>query len=82
MTGRGAGYCAGNNVAGWQMSGGVGRGRGFRRNGQSRGFFRNQAQPVAAAADSMGLQEKMDALQSQLSSLQQQLADLSGQNEK
>lgn len=81
MTGRGAGYCAGNNAAGWQSSGAGRRPRGFRRNGNLRGFFRNHAPQAVPAADPMVLQKQIDALQVQLASLEQQLAEMGGKKE-
>lgn len=77
MTGRGAGYCAGNNAPGRQRSGGRML-RAFRRHGAARGFFRSHAQPAAAPADPTGLQEKIDALQEQIASLKQELAEKDG----
>ncbi len=83
MTGRGAGYCAGNSAAGWEAAGqGAGRSRQFRRCGPPRGYFREHAQHTVAAADAMILQEKIDALQAQLTSLQSQLVAITGQDEK
>lgn len=78
MTGRGAGYCAGNNAPGWMSGGGGGMQRGFRRGGKPRGFFRNHAQHAVASADTMVLQEKIDALHAQLASLEEQLANIAG----
>jgi len=74
MTGRGAGYCAGNNAPGWQTPGGGGMQRGFRRSGKPRGFFRSHARHAAASAEA----GEIDALHAKLSSLERQLATIMG----
>lgn len=81
MTGRGAGYCAGNNAPGWKIPGGGRMLRGFRRHGTARGFFRNHAQHAVTVAEPMVLEKKIDALQVQLASLEQQLAEMDGKKE-
>jgi len=80
MTGRGAGYCAGNNAPGWQTPAG-GVQSGFRHSGKPRGFFRNHAQHAVASAEAMVLQGKIDDLHAKLTSLEQQLANLTGKQE-
>jgi len=75
MTGRGAGYCAGNNAPGWSFGGG-GMQQGFRRNGKPQGGFRNHTQHAVASAETMVLMGKIDALHAKLASLEQQLADI------
>lgn len=76
MTGRGAGKCAGNSVAGWQTSGG-----GRRCGTHPRGYFRQHAQHAVAAADTMVLQGKIDTLHAQLALLEQQLVELGAKKE-
>lgn len=79
MSGRGAGYCAGNNAPGWQApGGGAGKQRGFRRSGKPRGFFRGHAQHAVASAEATMLQGKIDDLHAKLTSLEQQLARVTG----
>ncbi|WP_372808840.1 DUF5320 domain-containing protein [Pontiella sp.] len=78
MTGRGAGYCSGNNAPGWQVAGGGGMQRGACANGKPHGFFRSHAQHAVTSADALVLQGKIDELHAKLASLEKQLADLGG----
>jgi len=63
MTGRGLGPCAGGQPAG--MRGGMGR--GFRRNGNPRGFFRRRGEAA-----------ELSALRSDIAALRQAVAELKG----
>lgn len=92
MTGRGLGYCAGNDVPGFAVSGGLGRGRGgvFGRGlGMRRGFGRGlrlcwnvgnmpAESPVDEAA---GLKAQLGALENAVSALKQRLSEFENQGE-
>lgn len=75
MTGRGMGYCAGNNAPGYAMGGG-GFGRGMGRGFRNRRFagWRNMpqapSQPMNKTDQIAALKEQMDAIQQQIDSLE------------
>jgi len=96
MTGRGLGFCAGNNVAGCYALGrglGLGRGRGGRGMGMGRGFgmgFRASApmtgiaapvQPLTDAEELAGIDNAVTALKRQLDALETRASALRGKKE-
>lgn len=66
MTGRGLGSCAGGQSAGKRG----GRGRGFRRNGNPRGLFRNHVEEA-----------EISALRDEIGSLRRQVEKLTGEKQ-
>lgn len=70
MTGRGAGFCAGNHAAGFQTAGGgFGRGMGC---GMGRGFRNRFVQPVqpTQSAELSELKEQMTRIEQRLEEIQ------------
>lgn len=82
MTGRGAGYCTGNDVAGYETAGyaafGCGRGRGFRR--QTFGGYQYAPRTAEKATDEKTvLNNQAEVLRKRLVILEQRLAALDGE---
>jgi hypothetical protein len=84
MTGRGLGYCVGNDAPGFAFQGGFGggRGRGGFGGGRGRGFGRGfgggqrwQGQPAPMDSAEM-LARRADALQAELADIRRQLDQL------
>ena len=80
QTGRGMGYCAGNEMPGWQAGtgGGRGMGRGFRCGGRGmgRGFGRGAAPAaVEQPSETTSLRDELEALRMQVAALGRQLAE-------
>ena len=78
MTGRGMGYCAGNDVPGYVSPGrgmGLGRGRGFGAGRRSR-----TGQPitgqVTATIEEASPQEKIRALKEEISEIEEELKNI------
>lgn len=82
MTGRGMGYCAGNNAPGYAMGGGgfgrgLGRGMGFGFRNRFSGGWGNA--PQAPAPQPMSKEDQLAALKAQQAGIQQQI-DALGDN--
>lgn len=81
MTGRGLGYCAGNNAPAYASGGGFGRGMG-----RGMGFgFRNRCfagweNVPQAPAQPMNKKDQVAALKAQQTAIQQQIDTLEGQD--
>ena len=76
MTGRAAGFCAGNAVSGFACFGG-GRGRGMGGGGFGRGFGRGRIEPAVPAGAPTGAQE-LAVLKQQARQLQADLELIQG----
>ena len=91
MTGRGAGYCAGNNFAGFEEGRGFERGFGYGRGnggGFGRGFHRGfgggfqRTEPFSSEIQKSNIEVQIQRLQEELNFLTTQLKKTDNQSEE